>query len=393
VGLRIWQHGAEPIGIDVGSWGVKLLQLRRGRAGWQVVAAGKEPYRECLSEDPTEQREMISRAVRTVLSRGRFQGSDCVSCLSPNMSLVRAVRLPKMDDKELSQAVVWEAAERFNLEHGDFEVDWVRAGEVSQGDDVRQEVILIASRTVDLETHLDALIDCHLRPIAVESSLTGVVRSFTRHLRRQSDMNVSQMIADVGSDGTSIIITRGLQIAFVKSIAIGGRAMTEAVTDSLGIEPDVATQIRHQRMHDGEMFDEGLSSSDQRYRRAILDAVRPLLHELASEAALCLRYYGVTFRSSRPSVALVAGGDAKEPQFIEILADHLNIETRIAHPLEGVEMSAMNLAHVGNRRETEMPEWVTAMGLSLRGREQTISRGSRRRLNDYTSRKMDGEAA
>lgn len=373
--MSFLHSGNEPIGVDVGTWGVKLLQMRRWRGTWEVVAAARCQYQTPRPDDPDQRRAWLADTLKQALDEGGFHGADCVSCLQPSEVMLRAVRLPKMSDTELGKAAVWEATDRLDLEPGTFESDWIRAGEVVQGDDARDEVIVIAASSADISAHVEALIDCGLRPLALETSYTAIARTFTRTLRRESDQNIVQMMVDVGAGGTSVVLTRGQKIVFVKRLSVGGEAMRSAIVDLLNIEPDVAARIRIQRMTDRGEGSHSELDTEQRYRRAVYEVVRSQLHELGREVALCLRYFSVTFRCARPSQVLVCGGESGEPHLEEILSEHLKIECEQSKPFDGVELSSECLGG-HERRGATHAEWAAAAGLSFRGREASTARNS-----------------
>ncbi|MFG0331364.1 MAG: pilus assembly protein PilM [Phycisphaerales bacterium] len=362
MGFSFWQRAANPIGVDFGASGVKLLQLRHGRAGLHVVAAARQDYPEDLSEDPATRHRQVVETLRAATRSAPFEGRDCVCSLSVGDLMLRATRFPKLGADELSKAAHWEAADRFNIPVEDLQVDWIRAGEVRQGEEIRDEVLLIAVRRPIVEAHLNALIECRLRPIAVDAPFAATTRCLNRALRRASDSETVRMIVDIGAAGATVMITRGQGIAFLKPVDIGGAQMNRAVAAALDLDVNAAAQLRRERMR--QSAERGGELLDDRVDRALYEAVRPLLHDLAQEAALCLRYYSVTFRGVRPELVLVAGGDGAEPHMCEALSQVLKIETQVAHSLENIDTSAVELGV--DRRYERCPQWSVATGLSLR---------------------------
>lgn len=366
----LWRHSVNPIGIDIGASGVKLLQLRSGRAGWHVVAAAHQPFEQPLPDALDDRRRLIARAVRTAISSAPFAGRSCVCSISNADVMLRATRLPRLSDEELVKATRWEAADRFGIDPADLEVDWLRAGEVVQGDEARDEIILIGARRDRVESQIEALLDCRLFPHAVDLPAAANVRSLNRLLRRASDQNVVRIIIDVGVSGASVMITRGQEIAFLKPIEIGGRVFTQAVAESLDLQADAAHELRVRRIRAQSADDRG--DLDDQVDRMVFEAVRPHMYEIAQEASLCLRYYSVTFRGVRPEIALVVGGDGAEPGLCEVLEDSLNIKTALGRPLEGVDLSKASLGD--DRRHSSWPEWSVATGLSLRTPGRTAAK-------------------
>jgi len=349
-----------PIGVDIGASGVKLLQLHDDGGALRVTAAARRNFNRPLPDDPAQRGADVERTLRAALEMSQFRGDACVVAPSSSDLLIRAVRMPSMTDDERNKAVRWEASERFTVPMDELEVEWIRAGEVSQGHDSRDEVILVAARQSTLSLYLNAVISAGLRPTAVDAPFLASARNLTRSLRRQEDQSAVRMIIDVGLSGTTVCITRGRDVAFVKPIEIGGRDFNRAVGDRLSLEDEAARQLRLERLSDP---DESPGAGD-RVNRAAFEAVRPLLHELGQEAALCLRYYSVTFRGARPDCVSIIGGEAREPNLASILADHLKVDTRVASPLEGIDVTAAEMRL--DRRHAALTEWGVACGLSMR---------------------------
>lgn len=317
----------------------------------------------------------IAAAIKPRLVAGGFVGSACVLSLDDRLLRVRSVRLPRMPDDELNRAVAIDGPGRlgFNESEG-AEIGWVRAGEVKQGDDFRDEVILVGVQRDPVERLVMALAEAGLRPIAVEPGFIAAARSFMRLLRRAEDQNVVKVLVDVGWRSAGVTIIRGQSIAFHKPLEIGGEAMTRTAEQRLGLDFQVALDLRKQRKRG--------STIDSRVDRALFEAVRPIMAEIANEVSLCLRYFGVSFRGSRAESCLLIGGEATEPHFTEILAGATHLPSSVGRPLAGIECDGASFP-AGPEADAA---WSVAVGLSLHG----MKKGGRlmvdrRRLTNATS--------
>jgi type IV pilus assembly protein PilM len=182
---------------------------------------------------------------------------------------------------------------------------------------------------------------------------------------------VSRIIVDVGECTTEVMVTRGRVIAFYKQIEVGGRAMTKMAAERLGLDPATVADLRQRRMSGVSGRD---SAIDAKVERALFDAVRPLMNDLAQEVTLCLRYYSVTFRGSRPDGVIVVGQDAAEPNLAATLGDALHVPASVGRALDGFDLS-----RVGGviDASTGGPQWGVCVGLTTRVREQTASKRDR----------------
>ena len=106
--------------------------------------------------------------------------------------------------------------------------------------------------------------------------------------------------------------------------------------------------------------------SEASTRQAVIDAMSPVIEELAKEVSRCFKYYSVTFRGQRPQEAFFTGGQAYEATLLNALKRHLGVEIKIAQPLRGFDLS---MANFSIREEAAMCEWAVAMGLAIKGWE------------------------
>lgn len=366
--------GCLPIGIDIGASGVKMLQLRRRGRDMAVVAAARVdlPAAENDADQPQRTAALVS-LMRRRLDSGGFVGGRCVVSLDDRLLRIRSTRQPRMPDDEMERAIRLDAPGRLGFAEGEgAEIGWIRAGEVRQGEDIREEVILVGVRRGPVEDLVARLAAAGFRPIAIEPGFVGCARSFGRTQRRASDEQLVKIVVDVGLRSTGVMLVRGRGAAFYKPLEIGGEAMTRASAERLGLEPATVADLRRQRKHDAAA---GKPPSDPRVDRAMFEAVRPLIGDLAREVALCLRYYGVTFRGTRPEACFVVGGEAHEPRLAELLGLELHLPTSVGRPLERVGIERGR--GLGEDTPGFHAEWSVAAGLGLRLWEQRSAPRSR----------------
>ncbi len=383
----IRQPGCLPIGIDIGSSGVRMVQFRHRRGRLSLIAStkierdGSDPQlsdANCVS---------IANEIQQRVGATGFIGRDCVLSLDDRLLRIRAIRQVAMNDDEVTRAISHDARQRlgFKDDDGDLEVDWIRAGEVRQGDQSNDEIIIVGTRLEPLEQLILELAGQGLRPQAVEPGFLAAGRCFSRRYRRTSDMDVVRLLVDIGRTSTGVSLLRGSHVVFHKPLAIGGDRMTRAAAERLGIEPSTVHDLRRQRKV-ASLSGREESPLEYRVDRAIFEAVRPIMDELAHELSLCLRYYGVTFRGARPERCVVIGGEAGEPRLIEFLKDTLHLTTEVGQPLEHVDRAG--LAGCPDR-EIAGPEWSVAAGLCMSPLDQAASRSADRRRR----RRLAGDAS
>ncbi|GMV98763.1 MAG: hypothetical protein AMXMBFR83_31110 [Phycisphaerae bacterium] len=357
----------EPIGLDLGTRYVRMMQVCRHQSQTTVTACAQHEIPPG-THAPAELADVYVRAVKTMLAGGRFLGREVVSALSWDQLAVRNVRIPPMPEEDVAEAVRFEAADRMGLGPDQGEVRFLIAGDVRQGTEIRQEVIVLAVEHAVLNAHLALLGRMGLQPAGIDASPCAMFRGFERFLRRGEDSNDANVFIDIGYSGTRVLMSRGPEITFLKAIPIGGRRFDELVSESMSVAPHEAVQLRRRlnRPTGGEVRQQAIASEgsgDESVRRAVLDALRPALEQLAKEIALCIRYGAVTFRGPRADTVTAVGGEACCQEVLQVLSDQVGIPFHLGKPLRGIGIEA---EIQGLDRRNGQPEWATALGLALK---------------------------
>lgn len=361
--MRLLRNQALPIGIDVGSEAVKLLQLRIGEEQPEVVAAARQPIPE-QADSETDFAARCGRAaeaIRQALRQNDFHGRTATLCLPREITHVKNIRLPLMPVDEVEGALQFEIPNLFQFDTSKAMVRFLPAGEVKQGQDTRQEVIVIAARQQDVDLLLEKI---HRAGVAVHSldfEACALYRSIERFMRRKEDQQEVHVLVDVGQRRTQVVVGKGRDISFYKTIDIGGRALSEAVARRLGVSAQEAAGLRCRF---------GASSGENdAVRQAVVDATRGILEELAREIALCLRYYSVTFRGQRPGKVRVVGGGAGDGQLLAAMQAAMNLPVEPGRLLQNIDLRKMK----ATLQQGMLTEWATALGLGLRATNRYFS--------------------
>ena len=233
-----------PIGVAVGTTEVVLAQAGPTGAGDALLAAARAPLPEDATPGSPGYDAQLAEAIGRALKQGPFVGKSVVSAMPAESLQYKNIRLPKMPEPELAQAVAWEAKERVVLGER-ASVQFYYAGEVRQGQDIRCEVILLASKQSRVDEHLRGIVGAGLTPTAIDATGAALARSVF-----------------FNDTATTEIYTHPAHVEVV--IAQGGRVLLAKL---LPVSEHTAQDPT----------------------------------ELAREIGLCLRYHSVTFRGEKPA--------------------------------------------------------------------------------------------
>jgi type IV pilus assembly protein PilM len=368
-----------PIGLDVGHHSIKMIQLAIQGEQITVLAADEARIESDSNDDEQERKKFIISSIRRMLAKGNFHGKNVVSCLPSGDLKIASLRLTEAEGEKAEQVLRREVAQRFGLDPDKDAMDYIVAGNVRQGDEIKNELILFATNNEIVKSHIEMLELAGLRPIAIDTIPCALFRSFERSLRRQEDREYAVIYIDVGSRYTTVVFGRGGEICFVKQIKIGAGDFNREVASKLSISNNEAEILRGELQAESSSLmpkshsvaqtsSESVQKIDASTRQIMIDGISKIADGLAKEISLCLRYYTVTFRGRRVERAVLTGGGGYEKILLDVLRRQLTVGIEVAQPLRGFDLSneRANLNFYGDRRGL-LCEWTVAVGLSLKG--------------------------
>src|SRR4051794_20648644 len=187
--FRLTRAQILPIGVDIGSDSVKMLQVEAVGTNLEVTAAAKMPLPAEAKTQPELRVALASDLIRRMLHEHPFKGRQIVAALPREIVQMKNLRLPQMPAAELPAVVRFEARNVFPFDTDQAKVHFLSAGEVRQGAEVRQEIILLAAKNEDVNNVVEQF---HRAGTIIESldiEACAVYRSLERFVRRKEDEN------------------------------------------------------------------------------------------------------------------------------------------------------------------------------------------------------------
>lgn len=355
-----------PIGVDVGADSIKIIQLRVNGEQLAVHCAAREPMPASPGSDLHTRTAAAVSVVRQALRENEFRGRGVIMTLPREMVHLKTMRLPPMPPSETASAVELEARNLFPFDTDGATVCHLPAGEVRQGNETKQELMVVAAKNQEVEQLVEIIHGGGLIVESLDYEPCAIYRSIERFMRRKEDDHDVHAFVDIGFRRSQVIIGKGRDISLIKPIEIGGQHLRDAVSRKLGITAEEAVALR-KRLSEAQVNDPSLQRDT--VRQAVYDVTRGVIEDLGREVALCLRYYSVTFRGARPGKVRVIGGEASDPYLLHLLNNSLSIPVEIGRAIDNADCSAMR----PTLRKGAMSDWSLAMGLSLKGTDKRFA--------------------
>ena len=360
--FRLTRAQVQPIGVDLGTDSIKMLQLEIVDGNLSVIAAARTAMPDEVRGAPLEGRLAVAAGlVKVMLRQNPFVGRNVVLALPREAVHVKNLRMASLPTTELPAAISAEAKNLFPIDINTAQVRHLLAGEVRQGSEARQEVIVLAASNDAVDSFVERFHSSGAVIQSLDVEPCALYRSIERFIRRQDDEQDVNVLIDIGAQQTLVVIGRSRSVCFVKSIDIGGDQLNEVVAKKLGLDLSDSRTLRR-RLGDAG----GTTDARDPVRQAVHDVERSVIEDLIREIGLCLRYYSVTFRGSRPTRVRLTGGEATDPSILSLMNAALPMSVEAARPLHSVNISRMK----SSDRRGSLSEWSVALGLSLKATTQ-----------------------
>ncbi len=337
------------IGIDIGTNSVKVVQLKKKKKFVKLIGyvTKKLPSNlmiEGIISDPEELAKII-REMISQISKGGSKPEKVLASIPDSRIFTRVLELPPMEEKEMKEAILWEADQAVPMALTDLVVDWKVLGP-SLAKDGSNDVLLMAAPLGIVNTYVQLFNILDLQPEAIESSLCSIVRSLVSN-KEQDEVVI---IADIGGTATNLGVY-DTALRFSDTVDVGGQKITEAIAEDMKISEEKAEKLK---------VDEGLKNSN------VKEILRPLLGNLQSGIKKVIKYYQEKSNGTRKvEKVILCGGSSNLSGLTEFLASELGIEVKVGNPWVNINTYPLKCVP-----RNEVPSFANAIGLSLRGIEE-----------------------
>ncbi len=343
----------QTVALNIGSQRIGMAVFEASKNGSLVLKAYGS---ETINADPAMEASRVSQtriAIADLTKKLKIGKSKVRYAISGQAVFTRFVKLPPVQGDDIEQLVTFEAQQHvpFPLD----EVVWDY--ELIEGAN-EKEVVIVAIKSDALDEINAAVNDSGLGTTEVDVAPMAIYNAF-RATYGHPDEPI--LLIDIGAKTTNLIYIEGKRF-FTRNIAVGGGAVTAAISKEYGVGYQDA---EHQKIANGlvalggghtEQLDETVAG--------LAMVIRNALTKMPAEIARTTNYYRAQHAGSAPRRVLLAGGGANLPYTLEFFQEKLNVPVEYFNPVRNVTIGKGVDSEVVQREGHLMGELV---GLGLRG--------------------------
>lgn len=351
--LSMFTPKRQLVGLDIGSSGIKLVQLKENRGRYILQKFGFKPLEPEVIVDGTVMDEgRVVSAIKELFEETNIRVKQVAVSISGHAVIIKKISLPPMPDEELEGQVRLAAEQYIPFDINEVNIDFsvLPASDAAGDAQGEMSIILVAAKKDKINELTELVKGAGLFPIVMD------VDAFAIENMHAINYPVSQedttALVNIGASVMNINIVRGGTSLFTRDIPIGGNRYTEAIQREMGMSYEEAEETKK-----GERS----AGSNQAAVTTVVDSVNA---EVASEIARTIDYFKSTMSDADVQQVLLCGGGAQVKGLVTQLKDRMQANVEVVNPFGEIDTSGTGFDQ--NTLAELAPLAAVGVGLALR---------------------------
>ncbi|MGD8496842.1 MAG: type IV pilus assembly protein PilM, partial [Gemmatimonadales bacterium] len=287
---------------------------------------------------------LVASTIDRLFVEQGLETRDVIVSVGGRDVIIKPIQMDRMSKPDAREVIRWEAEQHVPFDMDDVQLDF----EITdpEGEGLQMGVLLVAAKRELIENKLALLDEAKLRPLIID------VDAFAMHnaleLNYPEAMKGISGLVNIGHETTTVTILDDGVPVLTRDISFGTRRLALDLQRDRGMLAEEAEKVLR-----GENVDERL---------------RAFLYERAQEVARGIERASAFLETQELGARLgklyLSGGGVRVPALAEALAERIGVETRIANPLEQIQVKAGSVAE--REAASIAPMMFLSIGLALR---------------------------
>jgi type IV pilus assembly protein PilM len=246
------------IGLDIGSHAVKLVAMKpqRGDNPYQLTHFGvAELPSESIVEGAVVRPGDVAQVIRDLLNNNKIKGSRIATAVSGHAVIVRRVTMPRMDEDELRESIVWEAEEYIPFDVDDVNLDFAILDENDEANEM--DVVLVAAKRDRIDEFIAVIEEAGRDPVVVDVDAFALQNAFELSYPERQHEDVA--LLNMGASVINVAVLEEGRPVFWRDITLGVRQYVAALQREFMLDYFDAEEVLRRAgsgaVRDGEQMD------------------------------------------------------------------------------------------------------------------------------------------
>jgi type IV pilus assembly protein PilM len=333
-----------PVGFDIGSGYLKVVQLKDTKSGYELELFDMLPLPpELIVDGSIIDSLRLVESIKELSKKAKIKTKEVVISIAGHSSvIIKRVSLPDMTEDELSESIKFEAEQYIPFDIEDVNLDFQILG--PKEDPGQMDVILVAVKKDIINEYLSVFKEAGFTCQMIDVNSFALENIYEINYEIEPDKNIA--LVNIGTSTINMNILKGGISVFTRDSAVGSNLHTEVLQREFNSTYDVAERLKR-----GEAV-ENISPQDA-YS----------IMELASEEIIAEVNRSLEYFHEEINEIVLSGGCALINGFPKLLAEKIGVETKILQPFKNIKIpKKFDLTYI----EEMSPIAAVAAGLALR---------------------------
>ncbi|WP_019585963.1 type IV pilus assembly protein PilM [Deinococcus apachensis] len=381
---RLTSPRLNAIGVEIGTSAIKVVALRPGAPPVLqhaiMVPTPIGSMRDGLVVEP----QTVATELKNLLAQHRITTRHAVTAVPNQSAVTRNIMVPRMERKELQEAIKWEAERYIPYPIDEVNLDFDLLDDPAQvPEDGQMEAVIAAAPSEAVARQVEVLRLAGLEPTVVDLKSFATLRALRgnllgEHLNKTTlaGLNYTEagevaLVLEIGASSSVISLVRGDRILMARNLGVAADDFTTALQKAFDLDFGAAEEVKlgYATATTPTEDEEDLLNFDlsrQQYSPArVFEIVRPVLGDLITEVRRSLEFYRVQSGDVVIDRTFIAGGGAKLRGLAPAISDALGFRVEVASPWLTVQTEGANVDT--GYLQTNAAEFTVPLGLALRG--------------------------
>lgn len=315
---------SEFFGLDIGTTAIRLVELHgTGKVKALVKYAYLPIDSKIAQSDAKSDQQKLLEAVRDLLAQARITTRNVAVGLPSQRVFTTIVDIDRLSPSEIAKTIHYQADSLIPTPSAESKIEWVVLGD-SPKDKNKVEVLLSSITNDFIESRLDMLESIGLNVIAFEPDYMALARAVI-----PSDATTPQMVVDIGSKTTDIVVSYGGVPRLARSIPTGSEAIIRGAMQNLSIDQKQAEQFVYK-----------FGMSKDKLEGQIYNALLGTVEILTTEIEKSIKFFESRYVNTKVERIVMTGGAAALPEFPLFVANRFGLNVEIGNAWRNVSFPA-----------------------------------------------------
>lgn len=350
---------SEVIGVDIGTYSVKIAAVGTDKGGLRLKAWAHLPLDLKSDASPEEKTQQVVSSIKAALLQKGVTRKNAATSVSGNSVIVRYVKFPLLTKNELKSTLVAEAEPFIPFDINDVQLGFHILGETEAEGQRRMETVLVAVKKEAIQSRVEILEGAQLKPTIIDVDSFALENVHERLPAAQEPG--ATLYLNIGHTVTNLSIIEGGATRVVRDVFIAGGTLTKAVMKALQYDFAKAEEIKkaHGLLLDAEEKEQALQEGN-RDALGVSQSISGALKDLVAELHRSVDFYLSQGPERSISRIVLSGGTARMRNLVKYLSGELKVPVSVLDPFAFLAEPPADLP------EDLKPAMGVAMGLALR---------------------------